>query len=74
LTCPPKQGKTHHNKHPRHDVEEAVPNCIYLKTSDGIRGVAPGTCKQVVPLQNLVQKDAIKEASEPYTENQARQQ
>ena len=46
-------------------MEEAVRECVYLKTGHRRDRVLRGMAEHVVPLENLVQDDAINEPPSP---------
>jgi hypothetical protein len=52
-------------------VEEAIGERVRLEPRDGRRRVAGGAREHVMPLQDLVQQDAVDEAAEAHAEQDA---
>jgi hypothetical protein len=53
-------------------VEEAVGQRVRLEPRDGVRRVVPGVGQKVVPLEYLVQHDAVDEPAEPEAQDEPR--
>jgi hypothetical protein len=52
-------------------VEQPIPNGVGLEAIDGRCGVVAGAAEHVVPLQELVEHDAVDEAAEADAEQEA---
>ena len=53
-------------------MKEPVGQRVRLETRDGGRGIAAFAGEQVVPLKDLMEDDAVREAAEPESEQETR--
>lgn len=73
LACStPEQEKPRDGCHVRKGMEDAIPERIHLQARDRIGRVIPLAGQHVMPLQDLVQDNAIKEPAKPDTQEQTR--
>ena len=72
---PHADGKPHPDEHedPRRQVEQTVGDRVRLQPGDRRRRVSVGGRQHVMPLQDLVQDDAIDEAAQPDAQQQTGQ-
>ena len=56
-----QDAEAEHNKQRRAHMKEAIPEGIHLKVLHAVGGI-PGTGEHVVPLQHLMQQNAIEES------------
>ncbi len=64
----PQEHEPDRHEQPGRGVEEAVREGVRLEPGDGGLGIALGAREHVVPLQDLVQHDAVHEAAEAYAQ------
>jgi hypothetical protein len=64
LPRPGSRNRARQDRDPGPDVEEAVCKCVVLQPDDGARWVAALVREHVVPLKNLMEQDAIHEATD----------
>ena len=63
----PEDPEAEHREDVGAGVEEAVPQGVHLQVLHAV-GRVTGAREQVVPLQDLMQHDAVEEAAEPQPE------
>ena len=63
----PQKHQSNYNKNISGRMEQAVKQGIEFKVFQAVRWIT-GTCRHVVPLQNLVQHDAVEKSSQTQTQ------
>jgi hypothetical protein len=71
-TAPPERHEPDDQEPIRHGVEQAISERVHLKAADISRGEIPRTGQHVMPLQDLVQQDAIEESAETQSQQDPR--
>ena len=75
LLSPPRPHGQQHgygHKEPRREVEEPVGERVRLEAGDRVAWMIPGVREQVVPLQDLVEQDAVDEPPEAEAQDEGR--
>ena len=67
IGCTPEEQDSHERPEPDHRMEEAIPDHIHVHGCEGRRGQPVG--EHLVPLQDLMQDNAIDKASQADAED-----